>query len=77
MPSERRFRDDGTKTTRFYKPDGGDDQMNENDDDVSHRGILPKLRNLARFANSPPTGSVTRANNIKKPVKLFDLKSLA
>jgi hypothetical protein len=32
--------------------------MNENDDDVAHRGILPKpqnFRNMARFGNSPPT----------------------
>ena len=34
MPSERRFRDDGTKATRFYKPNHGDDRMNENDEDV-------------------------------------------
>jgi hypothetical protein len=31
MRSERRFRDDGTKATRFYKSDDGDDRMNEND----------------------------------------------
>jgi hypothetical protein len=31
MPSERRFHDDCTKATRFYKPDDGDDRMNEND----------------------------------------------
>jgi hypothetical protein len=34
MPSERRFRDDGTKATRFYKPNDGDDRMNEDDEDV-------------------------------------------
>src|SRR5215813_9046412 len=26
MPSERRFRDDGTKAARFYKPDDGDNR---------------------------------------------------
>ena len=35
MPSERRFRDDGTKATRSYKPNAGDDRMNENDEDVT------------------------------------------
>jgi hypothetical protein len=42
MPSERRFRDDGTKATRFYKPNDGDDRMNENDEDVVHAGIVSK-----------------------------------
>jgi hypothetical protein len=51
MPSERRFRDDGTKAARFYKPDDGDDRMNENDEE---------LRNSGRFCNSPPTGRSAR-----------------
>jgi hypothetical protein len=58
MPSERRFRDDGTKATWFYKPDDGDDRMNENDQDVVHAGIVSKSkksRNSGRFCNSPPT----------------------
>ena len=61
MPSERRFRDDGTKATWFYKPNGGDDQMNENDEDVVHAGIgsesqiLPEIRPIC---NSPPTPAV-------------------
>ena len=42
MPSERRFRDYGTKATRFYKPDDGDDQVNENDEDIGHAGIESK-----------------------------------
>jgi hypothetical protein len=46
MPSERRFRDDGTKATWFYKPDDGDDQMNENDEDVVHAGIVSKSQKL-------------------------------
>jgi hypothetical protein len=36
MPSKRRFRDDGTKATRLYKADDGDDQMYEKDEDVVH-----------------------------------------
>jgi hypothetical protein len=43
MPSERRFRDDGTKAPRFYKPNDGDDRMNENDEDVVHAGIGIKI----------------------------------
>jgi hypothetical protein len=42
MPSERRFRDDGTKATRFYKADDGDDQMNEKDED----SCMPAYQNL-------------------------------
>jgi hypothetical protein len=29
MPSQRGFGDDGTKATRFYRPDDDDHQMNE------------------------------------------------
>jgi hypothetical protein len=43
MPSERRFRDDGTKATRLYKPDDGDDRMNENEEDVVHAGHRIKI----------------------------------
>ena len=49
MPSERRFRDDGTKATRFYKPDDGDDQMNEKDEDVVHAGIVSKSQKIPEF----------------------------
>jgi hypothetical protein len=42
MPSERRFRNDGTKAPRFDKPDDGDDRMKENDEDVVHAGIVAK-----------------------------------
>jgi hypothetical protein len=56
MPSERRFRDDGTKATRFYEPNDGDDRMNENDEDVAHasNGIntskTTSLRPIWQFA---------------------------
>jgi hypothetical protein len=46
MPSERGFRDDGPKATRFYKADDGDDRMNENDEDVVHAGIVSKSQKI-------------------------------
>ena len=49
MSSERRFRDDGTKTTRSYKPDDGDDRMDENDEDVVHAGIVSNLKKTPEF----------------------------
>jgi hypothetical protein len=49
VPSERRFRHDGTKATRFYETDDGDDQMNEKDEDVEHTGIVSKSQNLPEF----------------------------
>ena len=49
MPSECRFRDDGTKATRFYKPDAGDDRMKENDEDVVHAGIVSKSQKITEF----------------------------
>jgi hypothetical protein len=49
MPSERRFRDDGTKCTRFHKQDDGDDRMNEKEEDVVHAGILSNSQKLQEF----------------------------
>jgi hypothetical protein len=49
MPSERRFRDDGTKATRLHKPDYGDDRMNENEEDVVHAGIVSKSPKIPEF----------------------------
>jgi hypothetical protein len=49
MPSEHRFRDDGTKATRFYKPNDGDDRMNENEEDVVHAGIVSKSQKIPEF----------------------------
>src|SRR5262245_46206911 len=46
MPSERGLGDDGTKVTWFYKPNDGDDRMNENDEDVVHAGILSKSQKI-------------------------------
>ena len=49
MPSECRFHDYGTKATRFYNPNNGDDRMNENDEDVVHTGIVSKPQKLPEF----------------------------
>jgi hypothetical protein len=49
MASERRFRDDGTKATRFYEPYDGDDQMNQKDEDVVHAGIVSKSQKIPEF----------------------------
>ena len=51
MPSERRFRDYGTKATRFYNPDDGDDQVNENDEDIGHAGIESKSQKPPEIQN--------------------------
>jgi hypothetical protein len=50
MPSERRFSNDGTRPPGFYKPDDGDDRMNENDKDVVHAGIVSKSQKLSEFS---------------------------
>ena len=49
MPSEHGFGDDGAKATRFYKPDEGDDQMNQKDEDVVHAGIVSKSQKIPEF----------------------------
>ena len=49
MPSERRFRDDGTKAAQFYKPNDGDDRMNGNDEDGVHGGIVSKSQTIPEF----------------------------
>ena len=49
MPSEHGFGDDGTKATRFYKPDEGDNQMNEKGQDVVHPGIVSKSQKAPEF----------------------------
>jgi hypothetical protein len=48
MPNEDGFGDDGTKATRFYKPDDGDNQMNEKGQDV-HPGIVSKSQKAPEF----------------------------
>ena len=77
MPSERRFRDDGTKATRSYKPDDGDDQMNEKDEDIVHAGIVSKSqkpRNSGRFCNSPRNIQLAPAGNFQLPLFLPEIQ---
>ena len=49
MPSERPFRYDGAKATRFYQPNDGYDRMNENDEDVVHAGIVSQSQKIPEF----------------------------
>jgi hypothetical protein len=49
MPSQRGFGDDGTKTTSLHKAGEGDDQMNKNDEDIVHPGIVSKPQRAAEF----------------------------
>jgi hypothetical protein len=49
MPSQHGFGDDGTKATWFYKAENGDDQMDENDENVVHPGIVSKSQKALEF----------------------------
>jgi hypothetical protein len=49
MTSQHGFGDDGTKATWFYKAENGDDQMDENDEDVVHPGIVSKSQKAPEF----------------------------
>jgi hypothetical protein len=57
MFDEQRFGNDGTEPSRPCKPDDGDNQMKEKDDDFAHSGMVPKpekhLILAAVFSNSP------------------------
>jgi hypothetical protein len=73
-----RFRHDGTKSTRFDKPDDGDDRMNEKEEDVVHAGILSKSQNSqnsGRFWNSPPTGYLFTGARRRSSSKKFSRKN--
>ena len=63
MPTERRFRDDGTKVTRLYKPDDRDNQMNEKDEEIVHWWILTRYWRFRQpvFNNPLSVGSRTGA----------------
>ena len=82
MPSERRFRDDGTKPTRFHKPDDGDDRMNEKEEDVVHAGILsnsqklPEFRPILEFATDRLIEG-GRLRDRKKALAVLDLQAAA
>jgi hypothetical protein len=72
MPSQRGFGDDGTKATRFYKPDDSDDQMNENDEDIVHPGIVSNLKKpwqSFRSCISPPTPSRLSCGCVPVPAR--------
>jgi len=60
MFDEQRLGNDGTEASRPCKPDDGDNQMKEKDDDIAHPGMVPKpekhLILAAQFSNSPWTG---------------------
>ena len=42
MFDEQRLGNDGTEASRPCKPDDGDNQMKEKDDDIAHPGMVPK-----------------------------------
>jgi hypothetical protein len=46
MPSERRFRDDSTKATRFYKPGDGEEMVKATS--ISRRPPTPSFLHTAR-----------------------------
>ena len=61
MFDEHRFGNDGTDASRPCKPDDGDNQMKEKDDDIAHPGMVSKPEkhpSLAQFSNSPETGKL-------------------
>ena len=49
MPSQHGFGDERTKATWFYKAENGDDQMDENDGDVVHPGIVTRSQKSPEF----------------------------
>jgi hypothetical protein len=56
---EQRLGKDGTDASRPSKPDDGDNQMNQKDEDIAHPGMVSKPEKhliLAQFSNSPWTG---------------------
>jgi len=49
MFDEQRFGNDGTEPSRPCKPDNGDNQMKEKDDDIAHPGIVSKPEKTPNF----------------------------
>src|ERR1041385_1143787 len=62
MFDENRLGDDGTKAARSGQSGNCDDQMEKEDDDVAHSGILSKPHRTHGFSNSPWTGSNPNTN---------------
>jgi len=49
MFDEQRFGNDGTEPSRPCKPDDGDNQMKEKDDDIAHPGMVSKPQKTPNF----------------------------
>ena len=49
MFDEQRLGNDGTEASRPCKPDDGDNQMKEKDDDIAHPGMLSKPEKTPNF----------------------------
>ena len=49
MFEEQRLGNDGTEASRPCKPDDGDDQMKEKDDDIAHPGMVSKPEKTPNF----------------------------
>jgi hypothetical protein len=55
MFDQNRLGHDGTKASRSGQPGNCDDQMEKEDDDFAHSGILSKPNRTRGFRNSPCT----------------------
>jgi|SRR5262252_6379203 len=51
MFDEQRLGNDGTKASRPGKPDDGDDQMKEKDDEIAHPGMVSKPEKTTNFGS--------------------------
>ena len=49
MFDKQRFGNDGTEPTRPYKPDNGDNQMKEKEEDIAHPGMVSKPEKTPNF----------------------------
>jgi hypothetical protein len=49
MFDEQRLGNDGTEASRPWKPDDGDNQMKEKDDDIAHPSMVSKTRKTPNF----------------------------
>jgi len=49
MFDEQRLGNDGTEASRPCKPDDGDNQMKEKDDDIAHPGMVSKPEKTPNF----------------------------
>ena len=61
MFDEQRLGNDGTEASRPCKPDDGDNQMKEKDDDIAPTAMVSKPEqtpNFGQFSNSPWTGTL-------------------